>query len=160
MLRKQHTAATTGETPAPDNPGRRIFHVGLLMTMAIGVAVCQTATSDRLTFEVASVKPAKPDTGRYTMKGGPGTSDPDRITYTNIMLRAILLSAYDVKNYQVSGPEWIDTLRFDITAKLPSLEFCILRQRFCPFHKGLEDLSSVRIQSGVAENPFLPGRMA
>jgi len=40
-----------------------------------------------------------------------------------------------------------------------SLEFCILRQRFCPFHKGLEDFSGVRIQNGVAENPFLPGRM-
>ena len=90
------------------------------MTLAIGVAVCQTATTGGLTFEVASVKPAKPDSGRYTMKGGPGTSDLGRITYTNIMLRAVLLSAYDVKNYQIFGPEWIDTLRFDITAKIPS----------------------------------------
>ena len=40
-----------------------------------------------------------------------------------------------------------------------SLEFCILCERFRPFHKGLEDFSCVRIQSGVAENPFLPGRV-
>jgi len=41
----------------------------------------------------------------------------------------------------------------------PSLEFCILCQRFRPFDKGLEDFSSVRIQSGVAENPLLPSRV-
>ena len=40
-----------------------------------------------------------------------------------------------------------------------SLEFCILCQRLRPFHKGLEDFSSVRIQSGVAENPLLPSRV-
>ena len=39
------------------------------------------------------------------------------------------------------------------------LEFCILCQRLRPFHKGLEDFSSVRIQSGVAENPLLPSRV-
>jgi len=39
------------------------------------------------------------------------------------------------------------------------LEFCILCQSFRPFHKGLEEFSGVRIQSGVAENPLLPGRV-
>ncbi len=43
--------------------------------------------------------------------------------------------------------------------KSSSLEFCILCQRLRPFHKGLEDFSSVRIQSGVAENPLLPSRV-
>lgn len=91
----------------------------LLAMAAIGIASPQTAAPDRLTFEAASVKPAKSASGRFTMTGGPGTSDPGRITYTNIMLRRILLSAYEVKNYQISGPEWLDSLRFDITAKVP-----------------------------------------
>lgn len=53
------------------------------------------------------------------MNGGPGTSDPGRISYSNSMLRRVLLLAYDVKNYQLMGPEWLDTLRFDITATVP-----------------------------------------
>jgi uncharacterized protein (TIGR03435 family) len=66
------------------------------------------------TFEVASVKPSTSASGRVTI-----TTDPGRIAYTNIMLKRILLRAYDVKNYQISGPDWLDTLRFDITAKVP-----------------------------------------
>src|SRR5262249_43578974 len=50
----------------------------------------------------------------------PGTSDPGRISYSNITLRRVLLSAYEVKSYQISGPDWLDTARFDITAKLPA----------------------------------------
>ena len=38
--------------------------------------------------------------------------------------------------------------------------FAHLRHSFRPFHKGLEDFSGVCIQSGVAENPFLPSRVA
>src|SRR4051794_29852817 len=94
-------------------------HLAPLTIVAIGVAAAQTATTDRPVFEVVSVKAANATSGRLTMNGGPGTGDPGRISYTNIMLRRILLSAYDVKNYQISGPEWLDTLRYDITAKVP-----------------------------------------
>ena len=79
--------------------------------LAIGL-LCQS-------FEVASVKPSKSTGGRVTMTGGPGSSDPGRISYTNITLRRVLLTAYDAKNYQLPGPEWLDTARFDITAKIP-----------------------------------------
>jgi uncharacterized protein (TIGR03435 family) len=85
--------------------------------MACG-ASSQTATGD-LAFEAASVKPASLASGRFTMTGGPGTNDPVRISYTNVTLRRVLLSAYDVRDYQISGPDWLDTLRFDIVAKLP-----------------------------------------
>jgi len=37
--------------------------------------------------------------------------------------------------------------------------FAHLGHRFRPFYKGLEDFSSVCIQSGVAENPFLPSNV-
>jgi hypothetical protein len=43
-----------------------------------------------------------------------------------------------------------------VTCWIARLGFCILCQGFRPFHKGLEDFPSVRIQSGVAENPLLP----
>ena len=77
-------------------------------------------TTSAQTFEVASVKPSKSSTGRFVMTGGPGTSDPTRITYTNIMLRRVLLEAYDYRNYQIKGPNSLDSARFDIAATLPA----------------------------------------
>jgi uncharacterized protein (TIGR03435 family) len=77
------------------------------------------------TFEAASVKPAvmpKPDAqGRMVFthpSGGPGTSDPGRIDYPNMNLRALLLSAYNVKAFQLVGPDWLNSATFDITATM------------------------------------------
>lgn len=69
------------------------------------------------TFEVASVKPAHPpdnDRFRSSMK-----MDPGRITCTNTPLKRLIIAAYDVKDYQVAGPSWIDTERYDIVATMP-----------------------------------------
>ncbi len=52
-------------------------------------------------------------------RGGPGTGDPERLTYNNIALKTILLKAYRLLNYRLSGPDWLDSTRFDIEAKLP-----------------------------------------
>ncbi|HLK66503.1 MAG TPA: TIGR03435 family protein [Bryobacteraceae bacterium] len=85
---------------------------GILFTA--GLALGQSG----LTFEVASVRRLESSTGRFTMNGGPGTSDPTRITYANVPLRRVLLEAYPVSNYQLTGPDWLNTLRYDISAKV------------------------------------------
>jgi uncharacterized protein (TIGR03435 family) len=79
-----------------------------------------------LTFDAASVKPAPPPTpnerGMILFRGpsgGPGTKDPGRINYPFMSLKNLLMNAYDVKNYQITGPGWLDTERFDITATMP-----------------------------------------
>jgi uncharacterized protein (TIGR03435 family) len=84
------------------------------------------ATDKSLSFDVASIKPAQPPTpdgqGRIFMRGpsgGPGTKDPGRISYPYMPLKQILMIAYDVKNYQITGPGWLDTERFDISATMP-----------------------------------------
>jgi len=74
------------------------------------------------TFEVASVKPAPPPgpTGASRqIHGGPGGPDPGTITYTNMDLLGLVTMAYEVHAYQVVGPDWLNSTRFDITAKLP-----------------------------------------
>jgi uncharacterized protein (TIGR03435 family) len=70
-------------------------------------------------FEVASVKPAPSRSARLSVRGGPGTDDPGQISFTNVTLMNILLRAYDVKIYQVSGPDWLSSERYDIAAKVP-----------------------------------------
>lgn len=79
----------------------------------------------RATFEVASVRPSPPvpaNGGVYfgPPRGGPGTPDPEHITWTYATLKAMLLTAYDVKAYQLNAPAWLDTERYDIAAKVPA----------------------------------------
>jgi len=98
-----------------------------LVVAAMAVATYQlnaqsNAQSGKVEFEVASVKPAVPQAGgpRYVrIVGGPGTADPGRITCSNYALIALIATAYDVMNYQVTGPSWLDTERYDIVAKVP-----------------------------------------
>jgi len=42
-----------------------------------------------------------------------------RATYTYMSLKELIASAHKVRTYQVSGPDWLTTDRFDIKAKLP-----------------------------------------
>lgn len=87
-----------------------------LMLIATGCGLRGQAT-----FEVASVKPAASSGGqvRSSMRGGPGTADPERIVYTNVTLVSALLRAYDVKPWQAAGPDWLASERYDITATIP-----------------------------------------
>lgn len=68
-------------------------------------------------FEVASIKPAPPPSGGgiRIMLGG----DAGRIDYSNVSLRDVMREAYQVKDFQINGPDWLNSVRFDITAKIP-----------------------------------------
>jgi len=70
-------------------------------------------------FEVASVKASNipMDKMRMTIAR---QNDPGRIHYTLMTLRDLIRMAYDVKDYQISGPEWLNSERFDVTATFPA----------------------------------------
>jgi len=91
--------------------------------LACGLAWGQA--SQNLTFEVASVKPSPPIMANQRVyfgppRGGPGTSDPSQITWSYATLKSVLLTAYDVKAYQVTAPAWFDTERYDLVVKVPA----------------------------------------
>jgi uncharacterized protein (TIGR03435 family) len=50
------------------------------------------------------------------MSGGPGTKDPGRVNYGGVTLNMLLKRAYDIGSEQISGPAWLDSERYDITA--------------------------------------------
>lgn len=80
----------------------------------------QTAFAQRFRFEVASVRPASADRDVPTfLRGGPGTSDPERITYQRVTFERVLYAVYGLDFDQVSGPPWIGTELYTISAKLP-----------------------------------------
>jgi uncharacterized protein (TIGR03435 family) len=107
---------------------RADFCALLAFTSCVAFAQTPGATP---AFEVATIKPAAPpETSmgrgggmimglRMGSRGGPGTSDPGQIAYSGMSMKILLVNAYGVKNYQVSGPSWMDMERFDIVAKVP-----------------------------------------
>jgi uncharacterized protein (TIGR03435 family) len=105
----------------------RIPAVTLAISTIALTGSAQTSAQDKsLTFEVASIKPAQPPQpdaqGRILLRGpsgGPGSKDPGRVNYPYMTLKYLLTTAYNVKNFQITGPSWLDTERFDITATMP-----------------------------------------
>lgn len=99
----------------------RRLTVCLALTAAVGFA--QTGP----TFEVSTVKPAAPlDMAKMAAaiqsgqmpKIGPHV-DAARAEYTYVTLKELIAIAYEVKAYQITGPDWLASQRFDIVAKLP-----------------------------------------
>jgi len=78
-------------------------------------------------FEVATIKPSAPLDPAAMMaamqKGGKipfgANITATRAEYTYMDLKTLLTHAYGVKPYQITGPDWMSTARFDIIAKLP-----------------------------------------
>ena len=65
-------------------------------------------------FEVASIKPHKPDP---TGSGGL-SAQHGRLNFINVTVKNLITSAYELHDFQVSGgPAWIDSERYDLVAK-------------------------------------------
>jgi uncharacterized protein (TIGR03435 family) len=105
----------------------RIMSVGLVL--AVGAVFGQAPTAP-LSFEVASIKPSPPIDQAKIMSGQPIHAgmkiDASRVDIGNFSVTALILKAYDVKLYQISGPDWVTSLgaqmnaqRFDVVAKMP-----------------------------------------
>lgn len=77
------------------------------------LGVCGQVMDDRLSFEVASIKPSANQGMITRMAGGPRTSDPGRFRATNAELGALVFRAYGLQYAdQIKAPAWIkDALR-------------------------------------------------
>jgi uncharacterized protein (TIGR03435 family) len=72
-----------------------------------------------LSFEAASVKPANQGRdGLGPLRGGPGTSSPGQLA-GEASLKTLLMRAYELKDYQIGGPAWMESERYEIAAKIP-----------------------------------------
>lgn len=77
----------------------------------------QSAPQKRLEFEVASIRPSASSEGRVDV----GVHiDGSQVRCTSLSVKEYIRMAYQVKDYQVSGPDWLSSDRFDIAAKLPA----------------------------------------
>src|SRR5262245_30362886 len=85
-----------------------------LLSIALAALAASAQTSDPpLTFAVSVIKPADPNANGRSMHFLPGGG----LGMTNGNVKTLMMFAYDVRDFQVLGPSWIENSRFDITAK-------------------------------------------
>jgi uncharacterized protein (TIGR03435 family) len=87
------------------------------LLILVGLAALLQAQSKGPEFEVASIRPAAPIT--QAVNAGM-RMDGAQVNWAQLTLRDYIAAAYKVKDYQIQGPDWMASARFDITAKLPS----------------------------------------
>lgn len=93
-----------------------------------GAAPAASAGSKtKLSFDVATVKPAAPlDMQRIAADVQAGKMprlgahiSAARAEYIYMPLKELIASAYKVKNFQIDGPDWLSSERFDIEGTFP-----------------------------------------
>jgi uncharacterized protein (TIGR03435 family) len=100
---------------------KRIVPAIACVALAVGVCSAQ-APAGRLEFEVASVKVAEIPTPQAIQSGKIHAGmkiDNARVDIGLMSLMQLITKAYDVKQYQVQGPDWMLTTPYDIVAKMP-----------------------------------------
>jgi uncharacterized protein (TIGR03435 family) len=81
--------------------------IALLAFDATGVSAQASSSS----FEAASVKPLKSSVGPFHF-----TVLPNRLDVHNMNLRFLIKQAYDLRDDQISGPDWLVSAHYDLLA--------------------------------------------
>src|SRR5437763_800466 len=92
------------------------------MSAVIFAAAILCGQTPAPTFEVATVKLAPALTPDLVISGKMRIgmrSDAGRVEFGFMSLRDLIMAAYEVKSFQITGPDWMTAQRFDIVAKLP-----------------------------------------
>lgn len=105
---------------------QRVWFALLISIFVTNVSFGQD-TPGKPTFEVATVKPSAPlDLAKVAAEIQAGKMprlgahvDASRAEYTYMALKDLIAIAYNVKAYQITGPAWLASERFDILAKMP-----------------------------------------
>jgi uncharacterized protein (TIGR03435 family) len=84
--------------------------------VSFNLALAQQATN-KPAFEVASIKPSDPNPQNTMVIGM--SADGAMVNYANITLLDCIRGAYRVRDFQITGPDWMTKARFAISAKLP-----------------------------------------
>jgi uncharacterized protein (TIGR03435 family) len=100
----------------------RLFSLIGLTTLTAFVAALGAQSTDRPTFEVASIRPNKSSETR----NGADAAPSGRVTVTNMTLYNLVRNAFELQPHElVSGermPSWVESERWDIVAQGPPLK--------------------------------------
>lgn len=85
-----------------------------MLFVAAAAALAQPPQDSRPAYEAASIKTNNSASGNSSSNSSRG-----QIRFTNVALKSLIERAYRVKPFQVTGPSWLEDVRFDIVAKYP-----------------------------------------
>ncbi len=97
------------------------FYISTVSTAAFltMLGLAQETPKEPTEFEAVSVKRLAQPSNIHVDRGGPGTTDPQRLTMQNQTLQGLISSAWHLRPEQISGPSWLDTERYDVIARVP-----------------------------------------
>jgi uncharacterized protein (TIGR03435 family) len=93
-------------------------YIAIALTVLLSVAAYAQTPPEKVEFEVATVRPSpqtKPDRVSVGLR-----VDGAQAHIAYFPLQAYIAMAYRVKQYQVSGPDWISSTMYDVSGKLPA----------------------------------------
>jgi uncharacterized protein (TIGR03435 family) len=96
--------------------GMRVIRRAIPAILAAAAAFSQTP-APRPEFEVAAIKPTAPENPEQINVGV--RIDGAMVIIHSFNLRDYLALAYQVKDFQISGPDWLTAVKFDMNAKVP-----------------------------------------
>ena len=89
-----------------------------LLLFAIASVVVWGQQPARPEFEVATIRPSAPSPEATVTAGS--RIDGAQVRWVSFTLKRYMATAYRVKLDQISGPDWISSDRFDISATIPA----------------------------------------
>lgn len=105
------------------------------------------SSTERMTFEAASIKPAKPGAMGTMIRNEPG----GRFMATNVSLKMLITMAYNIQPFQLTdAPSWLDSDRWDIEAKPESGAEAEPGKSSADMEKEMDD-QRLRLQSLLAD---------
>jgi uncharacterized protein (TIGR03435 family) len=146
-----------------------------ILLAALSAALSLAQAPSELKFEVASVRPSQP-AGQDRVDVGLHT-DGAQVRINSFPIRDYIARAFRLKVYQITGPDWLSSERFDLSAKLPDgatpdqipeMLQSLLTDRFqMKFHRERKDLPvyalilgkpPLKIQPSAPEAPGTEGK--
>jgi len=81
---------------------------------ALVAVLCAQEPAPHPSYDAASIKINNSGSGSSSSNGTRG-----QIMMVNLSLKRLIERAYDVKPFQVTGPDWLEGAHFDVAAKYP-----------------------------------------
>jgi len=131
------------------------------MLFCVALATATAFGQGNAAFEAAVIKPAAPLDNAKVMaamqSGGQMPIGPhvgvNRADYLYMTLKSLIVYAYQVKPYQVTGPVWLEQQRFDIIAKYP--EGATKDDAPKMLQSLLEERFQLKVHKSIEERPVL-----
>jgi uncharacterized protein (TIGR03435 family) len=118
------------------------------LTAATGLQLYAQAPTPPSSFEVASIRLIPPGRGGMISLSPPGTPT---FTANNVNLEILIAMAYGVDSDNISGPSWLGSQQYDVTAKAEGNPRLTYEQLRAPLQKLLEDRFQLAVHRQTKE---------